>query len=271
MNDLNKIEKYLSKPMPTEFIENTHIPIFAPRKPEEDKYDKNFEAVDTYTGIYAYGYKLLNTGGTESLYRTIDSVILSNFSRDQNHLFLDVGCGIGRTLYDLADLFPASLFIGMDYSYKMLTRASQILFEEKELAVDLSAKGLGTPRLSSRKPVENVILSQGNALDIPFEPGIFDCVTNTFLVDRVSDPKKAIEESVRMLKKGGLFIFSNPLNFNTAKGWETFGKTSLLIEFIQQTGIDIQEWFDGLVFREIKDLRGNYSEWEALFVFGKKR
>jgi hypothetical protein len=29
--------------------------------------------------------------------------------------------------------------------------------------------------------------------------------------------------------------------------------------------------FDLIIYRQLKDLRGNYSEWEALFVSGIKR
>lgn len=271
MQNLKKIETYLNRPLPDEFIENTGIPIFAPRKPESDKYDKNFEAVDDYSGNHAFGYKLLNVGGTESLYRTINSVILSNLHREKEYLFLDLGCGIGRMMYDLADLFPKSLFIGMDYSYNMLTRAHQILLEGSKITIDLTKKGFGKLQLQGKEPKRNVILIQGNALDIPFQPGIFDCVTNTFLIDRVDDPQKAIADSVKMLKPGGLFIFSNPMNFTVQKGWEIFETAEKLKDFINETGIHISEWFDGLIFRELKDSRGNYTDWQTLIVFGTKK
>ena len=268
MQDLEKIEKYLNRPLPGEFIKDTGIPVFAPRKPEDDKYDKDFDPADVYTGMHAFGYKLLDTGGTEALYRSISSIILSNLSREKEHLFLDLGCGIGRMLYDLAGLFSNSLFIGMDYSYNMLSRASQILLEGIDITIDLTKKGFGQLKLPGTNPKENLVLIQGNALDIPFNPDTFDCVTKTFLIDRVDDPQEAIRGSVKMLKPGGLFIFSNPMNFKNARGWEKFETAEKLKDFINEVGVRIKEWFDGLIFRGLKDSRRNYTDWQTLIIHG---
>jgi demethylmenaquinone methyltransferase/2-methoxy-6-polyprenyl-1,4-benzoquinol methylase len=63
-----------------------------------------------------------------------------------------------------------------------------------------------------------VFIAQGNATRLPFRDGVFDAVVNTYLVDRINTshgPTRAITEMARVLKPGGVFILSDPLNFES--------------------------------------------------------
>lgn len=251
-----------------EYSKDTGIPIFSPRgKTEEDKYEEDFEGADNLTGIYFFRYKLLNSGGSEILSWTISSVFLSNFLNNKEYFPLDIGCGVGRTTHDSSQLFTRALFIGIDHSANILSRTSQILQDRKETTFDLSNKGFGKLKLSNTNLKENVILLQCSALYIPKQPGISDCVTITFLIDRVDNPQKALEKSVRVFKPGGLYISSNPLNFKGKNGWDTFGKPKMLLDYIEK----INEWFDGLMFRELENSQGNYKDWQTLIILGQKK
>jgi len=261
----------LRVPYPNEFIDS--IPIFAPRTKEErleDKYDKDFEMVDFYTGIYAFGYQLLNFGEAESLYRTVDSLLLSNLDRGKEYSILDIGCGVGRTLYNCAELYPNSLFIGMDYAYNMVQRAKEIILSGNSIDVDLSKKGFGKVRLAC-KNLKNVFISQGSVLDLPFKPNSFDCVVNTCMIDRVREPQKAIQQMLSVLKVGGIFIFTDPLSFEAEKHWQEVGNKSIIMDLIKTNGIEVKEWFDGLIYREIVDAKGNYKDWMTLTMYGVKK
>jgi ubiquinone/menaquinone biosynthesis C-methylase UbiE len=271
-NVVDKFKKLLRVQYPKEFIDGI-IPVFCPRTREqrsEDKYDKDFEVVDRYTGIYAFGYQLLGLGGGEGLYRTINSLLLSNLDKNKEYLILDIGCGVGRTLYDCAELYPNSLFIGMDYAYNMVRRAKEILLGGGAIDIDLSERGLGKFTLKSKKLKNNVIIIQGSVLDLPFKSNIFDCVINTYLIDRVRDPEKALQQIISVLKPGGIFIFTDPLNFEVKRDWKTIPNRETVIKIIENQGIEIRNCFDGLIFRQIEDARQNYRDWMTLVVHGVK-
>ncbi len=275
MQNFDKIKGLLNRPFPDAKIEGTDIPLFAIRTYKErkkDAYNKDFVAVNKYTGLNAYGYQTIHNGGTESLYRTINSIILLNLHREKEQFFLDLGCGVGRTLYDLAELYSNSRFIGLDYSYNMLFRANEILLKNKLNAVDLSKHGFSSKLIVKTKNLSNVNLIQGSALDIPFNDGSFDCLTNTFLIDRINGSvEKTIHESVRVLKKGGLFLLTDPLNFESPDDWKKFKQKTTIVDLIEKSGIKIKEHFNNLIWRAMKDAAGNYTDWHTLVVWGFKK
>lgn len=270
---------------PDEFIEGV-IPVFKSRQKTEedqqeqqnDKYDKDPKYVDMYTGLFAFAHIVLKTGGAEGLYRTINSAILSNLDRRAVNKILDVGCGVGRTLYDCTDEFtnPETLLVGMDFSYRMCIRAKEILVDGSRisLAESLAATGFGASRkleLTNTKKATNVFIAQGGVPDLPFKDESFDCVVNTNLIDRIDDPLTAIEDMVRVLRPRGLFILCDPLNFDNATAQETIPTKERLLEAIRDHGVEDTEWFDGLVYREVKDVRGNYEDFLTFVCIGRKK
>lgn len=273
------------------------IPAFFPRSDAEqalDKYDKDWIYVNRYTGL-AYGFKSslwnrrIGIGGAEGLYRTVNHFLSLSLQREAGQVILDLGCGVGRTIYDCAPCYAGSLFIGMDFAYKMCMRAKQILVDGAAVALDGPNQenlddhwpGRGYPSLvfNESKTLENVKIMQGSATQLPFKDESFDCVINTLLIDRVRDKsltppediEGAIAQIVRVLKKNGSVILSTPLNFSRLADWLKFRDPESLVSHLEQQGIAIQEKFDGLVYREIQDARGNYQDWLVLFVYGQKR
>jgi ubiquinone/menaquinone biosynthesis C-methylase UbiE len=257
-----KARDILLKLLSVEYPESNivgNIPIFAPRSEEDrrnDKYDRDFKYVDFYTGLIAFRHKTIRDGGCESLYRTINSIVLSFLKDKANPTLLDLGCGVGRIIYDLAENLTDTNFIGVDLSYNMLQRANDILFSNKTIEIDLSDRGFKKMTLNCKNLAENVQLAQANAMNLPFEDDSFNCVLNTFLVDRVPEPEKVIDESVRVLKKNGLLIFTDPLNYEGEFGgkdkWDNFGSLDKLITKISGKGININEAFEGLLVKNWK-------------------
>lgn len=275
----DRFKQLLKVPYPDEVIDSTDIPVFGHREWERDrdtdKYDKDFAFVDQYTGYVAYSYLLLRKGSAEGLYRTINLALLSNLKIDDANNILDLGCGVGRTIYSCAELFPQSFFVGMDYAYNMCQRAKEILVDGKTISLGkaLAHTGFDSSALefTETKTLDNVFIAQGSALDLPFNPDSFDCVINTYLIDRIKpDPVKAIEQMAFVLKPGGLFILSDPLNFDDAAAREKIPTLEVLIELLDKHGIRVIEWFDGLVYREVKDICGNFSEWSSFIFIGQK-
>jgi ubiquinone/menaquinone biosynthesis C-methylase UbiE len=278
MNIKEEFRDLLERRYPTKFVDKReNIPVFSYRsdeKREQDKYDKDFKVVDRYTGLFAFGYQLLGAGGGEGLYRCIDSLLLANLDRDQKNIILDAGCGVGRTIYDCAELFPRSFFVGMDFAYNMCKRARQILVEGRsiDLSKSLADTGFGKKLVFDRtKRLKNVMIAQGSVIKLPFRPESFDCVVNTYLIDRLPDPIQAIEEMARVLKPKGLLILSDPLNFDKPRAREKMRDVNDLVRIVERQGIQIKEKFDGLIYREVLDSRGNYHDWRSFVCFGQKK
>jgi ubiquinone/menaquinone biosynthesis C-methylase UbiE len=279
MNVEERFRALLKVPYPAEFIAQT-IPLFATRTDEQrqtDKYDKDFEYVDRYTGLFAYANVLLGHGGGEGLYRTTSCALLSHLDRDAENTVLDIGCGVGRILYDCAELFPNSFFVGMDFAYNMCVRTKQIVIsgEEVSLADSLAHSGFGPEDLvlqkAKTKKAKNLFIAQGSVMDLPFNDNSFNCVVNTYLIDRVEKPRAAIAEMIRVLRPGGLYVLTDPLNFEKSEPQKSLPTVRTLIDEITDCGVDVVESFDGLVYRQIKDTRGNYDDFMSFVCIGKKR
>lgn len=281
MNASDRFRALLRTGYPSENIPGTDIPVFAPRPLDEreaDRYDKDFTAVDRYAGLFAFGHILLGRGEAEGLYRTIDAAVLAYLPRDSEQTVLDLGCGVGRTIYDCAGLFPHTLFVGMDYAYNMCQRAHELLIDMTRLDLSrvLAPSGFVASSLSlpTANQARNVFIAQGDATDLPFLDASFDCVTNTYLVDRINKndgPRQAIVEMGRVLKPGGLFVLSDPLGFDHEAARRSIPDARTLQRVVIDAGIDLLECFDGLLYREVKDTRGNHSDYLTLVCIGRKR
>lgn len=101
----------------------------------------------------------------------------------QDHEFecaLDVGCGVGSN-FEILSQFSKKV-VGIDYSHKALSYAR--------------AKSYAS-------------LRKMDATSLQLESGTFDLVICSDVLEHIDD-RKAIQEITRVLKPGGLFIFSVP-------------------------------------------------------------
>jgi ubiquinone/menaquinone biosynthesis methyltransferase len=65
---------------------------------------------------------------------------------------------------------------------------------------------VGRANLINNNIVSKINFVSGNALDLPFPDGSFDCYTIAFGIRNVIDIDKALSEAFRVLKPGGKFI-----------------------------------------------------------------
>ena len=89
---------------------------------------------------------------------------------------LDIGCGTGHIIAQLAPLQPSTFFCGLDISPAMVTRAQ-----------------------GHTKTYDNVSIILGDGLDLPFSDGTFDIAAT-----RLAEFAPA--EAYRVLRKGGSFF-----------------------------------------------------------------
>ena len=93
---------------------------------------------------------------------------------------LDIGCGTGRLISDLAKDFPLAQVFGLDISFAMA-------------------------RISRAKTSSCVVADAGQ---LPFHSGSFDLIVSNAAYQWVGDLEKAFHQAYCLLKPGGFFFFN---------------------------------------------------------------
>ncbi|MFN2292294.1 MAG: class I SAM-dependent methyltransferase [Anaerolineae bacterium] len=99
---------------------------------------------------------------------------------------VDLGCGPGHFVVDLAQSAPNLQVTGVDLSDEMLAQA-----EERARRYGLA---------------DRIALKKGNAAQIPFPDGSLDLVVSTLSLHHWSDPVGVLDEIARVLRPGGSFL-----------------------------------------------------------------
>ena len=250
------------------------IPLFAPpvpgRTPSEQRNDEDQAAA--YAGLRAFAATAIGRGESEGLYRTVSDLTIRALGGQNVTTILDLGCGAGRTLVDCATAFPGALVVGADLSEAALTVAYAVsTLRGPAVTVDLRRWGFGYRQIEANN-LSNVFLVQADAQRLPFRAGDgwpgFDAVTSVNLLDRVRSADVMLQQAAAVLRQGGSLILTTPLNWRKADGtwWERFGDLDGLCGLVQSTGFVVDLAFDGLVYREIHDVRGSVSDWRVAVV-----
>ena len=258
--------------------DTTDMPIFAPRTLADlaaDKYeDPTQRIVEGYVGLWAYGYLFIHRGEAEGFYRTITELGFSTpLAVDGPHRILEIGCGVGRTACDYARHYPNAFIVGIDYSPAMLNYAYQMVVGERPGArVTLSLDQEGFGELSAPTfGLRNAFFAQANALQLPFADGQFDLVVSPNLIDRVPDPRQLLREIARMVKPGGSVIMADPFNWTKQpEWWARCQNVDDLATLFADIGLHVDVAFDGLIYREVKDKRGAFTDWPVAVVRATK-
>jgi len=98
----------------------------------------------------------------------------------KNELVLDVGCGLGQ-FSDLV-IKRGGCPVALDNARKLLNKTKQKIF----------------------------MCANGDALNLPFADSLFSFVISSECIEHTENPGAAIKEMLRVLKPGGVIIFSTP-------------------------------------------------------------
>lgn len=167
--------------------------------------------------FYAY-YKLSPQGG--DLQYHVSSLVLNKIDENSSGKLLDIGCGSGVLSVELALKCTQLKISGIDY-WGSLWGYSQEKCEQ--LAKDYNVS-------------DRVIFERASASALPFEDESFDFVISNMVFHEVADTKdkrKVIKEALRVLKKGGVFVFQDLFLSKII-----YGDSDKLIQYIE--GLDIE-------------------------------
>jgi ubiquinone/menaquinone biosynthesis C-methylase UbiE len=166
--------------------------------------------------LYLYWYFSLNN--KEIQYKIWDLVI-EKLPWNGKGKALDVGTGAGALAIQLAKKFPESNVYGIDYWGKGWNYSKQQCEENAQ-----------------HEGVANqIVFQKASASKLPFNDDEFDAIVSNFVYHEVRDirnKRKLINESLRVLKKGGTFSLQD-----TFKNKRRYGITEDLIREIQEWGI----------------------------------
>jgi len=112
---------------------------------------------------------------------------------------VDLGCGPGYLVLQLAQAAPGLHVTGIDLADEML------------VAAEAYARRSGLD--------ERVAFKKGDVAQIPFPDGSLDLVVSTFSLHHWSDPVRALDEIARVLRPGGAFLVADLRRDMAAPGY----------------------------------------------------
>lgn len=139
---------------------------------------------------------------------------------------LDVGCGLGKGLRQLLNRYPETFGVGVDLSPAMVARARpsppSLGGRLREFGARFGARfgASWVPRRGSADTaslVARTSLAAADAHQLPFVDASFDLVWSNLAYHWFDDPLSAIGEWHRVIRPGGLLMFS-------ALGVDTLGE-----------------------------------------------
>ena len=161
-----------------------------------------FLAGGAATFLFTAMRRAFDYNGRRQLSRQIVSGVAEQVVLPEGGTGLDVGCGSGALTIACAKRYPGARMIGVDTWGREYSSYSQALCERNAAAEEVS----------------NVSFRRGNAVKLDFPDGSFDVVTSNYVYHNIpsGNRQKILLETLRVLKKGGVFVIHDlfdPLHY----------------------------------------------------------
>ncbi len=128
---------------------------------------------------------------------------------------LDVGCGVGRSVYEFSK--QVEHVIGVEYSFGSALIARRMLRHTPARMDGYSVKLDGDIYVRRSLPDvkrDNVEIIVASGDNLPFRDSVFDVVNHWNVIDRVPNPEKFLAEQERILKDAGISIMADPYTWD---------------------------------------------------------
>ncbi|HEX6779560.1 MAG TPA: class I SAM-dependent methyltransferase [Ktedonobacterales bacterium] len=138
------------------------------------------------------------------------ALLFEHLELRRNISILDLGCGTGFPLFELADVFGRSCQVtGIDVWQDGLARARAKL------------QTYGTP---------NVTIGEGDGAAMPFPDAQFDLITGNLVLNNVLDPPAVVAECFRVAKPGGRVVFTTNVQGHMSEFYAVFREALLAMD-----------------------------------------
>lgn len=167
---------------------------------------------------FAYARYLFSPQGGNVQSR-VRGLVLSNFDWNGEGQILDIGCGSASLTIALAKKYKGARVIGLDNWGKQWEYSKKVCEKNAEI------EGVA----------ERVTFQKANAAALPFDDDSFDAIVSNLVFHEVSDvkdKKELIREALRVVKKGGNFVFQDLFLWK-----QIYGEPNELIETVRSWGI----------------------------------
>ena len=152
--------------------------------------------------------------------RKVQGLVLTSLEWDGTGSVIDIGCGNGALTIALAKEYPAAEVVGIDYWGGNWQYTKTVCEKNAKL------ESVG-PRVTFRK---------ASASELPFDSGSFDLAISNMVfheVSSVSDKKELIREALRVIRKGGKFVFQDLFLWK-----RVYGDIDQLLAAIRSWGVE---------------------------------
>jgi len=144
---------------------------------------------------FVYAHRLFSPAGS-NLQERIRNQIFDYFIWDGKGKAIDIGCGNGQLVIQLAKMYPHAEITGIDFWGSMWDYSKEMC---EEIARRESVAG-------------NTVFQKASASRLPYEDGAFDAAVSNFVFHEVADTKdkrEVLREALRVVRKGGSFCFQD--------------------------------------------------------------
>jgi ubiquinone/menaquinone biosynthesis C-methylase UbiE len=154
---------------------------------------------DRSARIYDLGVELLFVGAADVMRRQVIPPIRDAVWNVERPKILDVGCGTGRTLAQLAVALPNARLTGVDLSPNQIREAARVAGGARHLSLLVE-----------------------DAARLPFPDGHFDVTTSTYLFHELPPAvrRDVAAELVRVTRPGGALVVQDSLQRGDATGMD---------------------------------------------------
>ncbi len=170
------------------------------------------------TAYFVYAYLQFSPKGSD-LQAKIRGLVINQLVWDGDGTLLDIGCGNGAITIEAAKKYPKARIVGIDYW------GGQRSYSKESCEKNARVSGV----------LERTSFQKASAAKLPFPENSFDAVVSNLVfheVQDVRDKKEVIKEALRVLKKGGLFVFQDLFMWK-----RIYGAPEELIASIKSWGI----------------------------------
>ena len=219
------------------------------------RYD-NDAFVARYAAVWAYGVADPDRT-SEPYYEHVLSVALPDGHRLPDTV-LEVGCGPGRIIADLATRAPRARCTAIDAAATMVELARDILHTPRGTGVLVDAGDFGfAPAVipTYGRPDVSVLHRRLEDLDPATR---YDLVVASHLLDRVACPLAALRALAALTAPGGRLVLTCAFNYERRHQW-TVANGADIAERLNRSGLHVEVLGEDVSYRERLDIRGTVT------------